>query len=130
MTDVRVLDDAPWLRSGPAARVLEILNGNGEEARVVGGSVRNALLDMPIHEIDVATTAVPEEVVRRVTAAGVAAAAFSLRPPPGARHSNNIAGCRGRVPVRAPGTPPPRPEKSCWRPMAFMLRVARRWPEI
>ena len=29
----RVLD-APWLRSGPTARVLELLNGDGEEARV------------------------------------------------------------------------------------------------
>ena len=30
--------------SGPAARVLALLNGDGEEARVVGGAVRNALL--------------------------------------------------------------------------------------
>ena len=37
---------------------------------MVGGAVRNALLDMPIAEIDVATTAVPDEVVKRVTAAG------------------------------------------------------------
>ncbi|MEI9803965.1 MAG: CCA tRNA nucleotidyltransferase [Pseudolabrys sp.] len=37
---------------------------------MVGGAVRNALLEMPVHEVDVATTAVPEEVVRRVTAAG------------------------------------------------------------
>ena len=44
MTDARVLDDAPWLRSGPAARVLALLNGDGDEARVVGGAVRNALL--------------------------------------------------------------------------------------
>ncbi len=44
MSDPRVLDDAPWLKSGPTARVLELLNGNGEEARVVGGAVRNALL--------------------------------------------------------------------------------------
>ncbi len=35
-----------------------------------GGAVRNALLGMPIAEIDVATTAVPEEVIKRVTAAG------------------------------------------------------------
>jgi len=65
MSDARVLDDAPWLRSGPTARVLELLNGNGEEARVVGGAVRNALLRLPVGEIDVATTALPEEVVRR-----------------------------------------------------------------
>jgi poly(A) polymerase len=46
------------------------LPGDGEEARVVGGAVRNALLNLPVSEIDVATTAVPQEVIRRVTAAG------------------------------------------------------------
>ncbi|SDT52123.1 CCA tRNA nucleotidyltransferase [Bradyrhizobium canariense] len=71
MTDVRVLDDAPWLRSGPAARVLELLNGAGAEARVVGGAVRNALLGIPTGDIDIATTASPDEVIRRARAAGV-----------------------------------------------------------
>jgi poly(A) polymerase len=37
---------------------------------VVGGAVRNALLGEPISEFDVATTAVPEEVIRRASAAG------------------------------------------------------------
>lgn len=71
MSDVRVLDDAPWLRSGPTARVLGLLNGNGEEARVVGGAVRNALLKIPIGDIDIATTALPTEVIRRAKAAGI-----------------------------------------------------------
>src|SRR5216110_485971 len=71
MSDVRVLDDAPWLRSGPTARVLGLLNGDGEEARVVGGAVRNALLKIPIGDIDIATTALPDEVIRRAKAAGI-----------------------------------------------------------
>jgi poly(A) polymerase len=71
MSEVRVLDDAPWLTSGPAGRVLALLNGDGEEARVAGGAVRNALLKIPIGDIDIATTAVPEEVVRRARAAGI-----------------------------------------------------------
>jgi poly(A) polymerase len=66
----RKLEGAPWLTAGPLPRLLEVLDRDGEEARVVGGAVRNALLGMPIAEIDVATTAVPEEVVRRVEAAG------------------------------------------------------------
>jgi len=66
-----VLDDAPWLESGAAARVLALLNGNGEEARVIGGAVRNALLRVPIVDIDIATTALPKEVVRRAKAAGI-----------------------------------------------------------
>jgi poly(A) polymerase len=71
MSDARVLDNAPWLRSGPAARVLKLLNGDGEEARVVGGAVRNALLNIPIGDIDIATTALPTEVIRRAKAAGI-----------------------------------------------------------
>jgi poly(A) polymerase len=71
MTDARLLADAPWLKSGPAVRVLELLNGNGEEARVVGGAVRNALLKVPPGDVDVATTALPAEVIRRARAAGI-----------------------------------------------------------
>jgi poly(A) polymerase len=71
MTDVRALDDAPWLRSGPTARVLALLNGDGEEARVIGGAVRNALLKIPTGDIDIATTSLPDEVIRRAKAAGV-----------------------------------------------------------
>jgi poly(A) polymerase len=70
MSDARLLD-APWLTSGPAARVLQLLNGDGEEARVVGGAVRNALLKIPTGDIDIATTAVPTEVIRRARAAGI-----------------------------------------------------------
>jgi poly(A) polymerase len=71
MSNARVLDDAPWLKSGATARVLELLNGNGEEARVVGGAVRNALLKIPTGDIDIATTAPPDEVIRRAKAAGI-----------------------------------------------------------
>jgi poly(A) polymerase len=71
MSDARVLSDVPWLKSGPAARVLELLNTNGEEARVVGGAVRNALMNMPTGDIDIATTALPDDVIRRARAAGI-----------------------------------------------------------
>ncbi len=66
----RKLVGVPWLAGGALPKLLAVLNGDGEEARVVGGAVRNALLDLPSHEIDVATTATPDEVTRRVTAAG------------------------------------------------------------
>jgi poly(A) polymerase len=64
------LGKVAWLKDGPVARLLPLLDRDGEEARVVGGAVRNALLGLPVAEIDVATTALPEEVMRRVTAAG------------------------------------------------------------
>jgi poly(A) polymerase len=70
VTNDAQLGDAPWLRHGEVARLLAALGCDGEEARVVGGAVRNALLRLAVDEIDVATTAVPEEVVRRVEGAG------------------------------------------------------------
>ena len=66
----RSLAGAPWLTDGPLARLLAVLDRDGEEARAVGGVVRNALLGAPTAEIDVATTAVPDEVFRRVQAEG------------------------------------------------------------
>jgi poly(A) polymerase len=64
------LGDAAWLKAGAVARLLALLDRDGEEARVVGGAVRNELMRLPVDEIDVATTAVPDEVTRRVEAAG------------------------------------------------------------
>jgi len=61
--------DAAWLRQGPLAKLLAVLDGNGEETRVVGGAVRNALIGAPPGDVDVATTATPEEVMRRVEGA-------------------------------------------------------------
>jgi poly(A) polymerase len=65
--------DVPWLRRGPFAKLLDILNCDGEEARVIGGVVRDVLLGLSVREEsekDVATTALPDEVIRRVEAAG------------------------------------------------------------
>jgi len=70
MTDQAPPGDAASLLRGPAARLLVALDRDGEEARIVGGAIRNALLNLAVKEIDVATTAVPDEVLRRVDAAG------------------------------------------------------------
>lgn len=64
------LADAEWLRKPPLSTLLAVLDRDGEEARVVGGAVRNSLLGEPIGEVDIATTAVPDEVIRRAKAAG------------------------------------------------------------
>jgi poly(A) polymerase len=73
MTATFRLPDAGWLAAPPLARALSVLNGGGEEARVVGGAARNALMELPLSDIDIATTAVPEEVMRRAAAAGLKA---------------------------------------------------------
>jgi tRNA nucleotidyltransferase/poly(A) polymerase len=71
MSTVRSLRAASWLTTGGTARILALLNGNGEEARAVGGAVRNALMDLPVGEVDIATTALPDEVIRRAAAARI-----------------------------------------------------------
>ena len=67
------LGDVAWLSDPPVRRALGLLNGDGEEARVVGGAARNALMGLPLSDIDIATTAVPGEVIRRAAAAGLKA---------------------------------------------------------
>jgi poly(A) polymerase len=67
--EVRRLD-APWLRESPLSDILAVLDRAGEEARVVGGAVRNTLIGDPPGDIDIATTALPAEVAERVEAAG------------------------------------------------------------
>jgi poly(A) polymerase len=62
--------DLSWLADPPLAALLAALNRDGEEARVVGGAVRNAWLRLPHGDIDIATTALPQEVMRRAEAAG------------------------------------------------------------
>jgi poly(A) polymerase len=64
-TALRALLERPPLR-----RLLEAFNGHGEETRIVGGAVRNALLGRPVTEVDCATTMLPEAMVRRANEAG------------------------------------------------------------
>ncbi len=85
------LAGAPWLTDGPLPRLLAVLDRDGEEARAVGGAVRDALLGMAPREFDVATTALPQEVTRRAQAAGFKAV------PTGVAH--------GTVTVIVDGTP-------------------------
>jgi len=66
--DARI--DAAWLNARPLTQVLGLLNRDGEEARVVGGAVRNTLLGLAPGDIDIATTALPGEVMRRAEGAG------------------------------------------------------------
>ncbi len=54
-------------------RVISAIEQDGDRARVVGGAVRNTLIGVPVDDIDIATTALPEVVAQRVTAAGLKA---------------------------------------------------------
>ncbi|MDT3376445.1 CCA tRNA nucleotidyltransferase [Labrys neptuniae] len=60
----------PWLDKPPLSTLLAALNQDGEEARVVGGAVRNALLGEAVADWDIATTALPVETQARARARG------------------------------------------------------------
>lgn len=69
MTATRI--EADWLHDESLQTILSVLGRDGEEARIVGGAVRNHLLGEPIGDVDIATTCLPEETVRRAEAAGL-----------------------------------------------------------
>lgn len=62
-----------WFSKPALQRILGLLNADGGEARIVGGAIRNALMDMPVGDIDIATTLLPQDVVERAKQAGIKA---------------------------------------------------------
>ncbi len=85
------LKDAAWLKQAETERVFAALAGPGVETRAVGGAVRNTLLGLPVTEIDLATTALPEKVMALARGADLKAV------PTGIEH--------GTVTVVADGVP-------------------------
>src|SRR6185295_679514 len=77
-----------WMTADKTRAVLAALGG---EARFVGGAVRNALLKREVSEVDIATPLTPDEVTKRLRAAGLDAV------PTGIEH--------GTVTAIASGTP-------------------------
>jgi poly(A) polymerase len=63
--------DEDWFNNPALKRVLDLLNGDGGETRIVGGAVRNALMGLPIQDVDLATTLLPAETQARAEAAGI-----------------------------------------------------------
>jgi len=61
----------PWMVEPATRAVLEALSEGGVQARFVGGSVRDALLDRPIGDIDIATPAPPEQVIEILEKNGI-----------------------------------------------------------
>jgi len=67
------LKDAAWLEREETQAVFDALQAHGIETRAVGGAVRNTLLGLTVTEVDLATTAVPEEVMALAAKAGLKA---------------------------------------------------------
>ncbi|TSE12936.1 CCA tRNA nucleotidyltransferase [Mesorhizobium intechi] len=67
---VSIAGRADWLADKYLQRLLATLAEGGEEARVAGGAVRNALMGEPVSDVDVATTCLPQEIIRRADTEG------------------------------------------------------------
>jgi poly(A) polymerase len=77
-----------WMTAPETRAVIAAL---GEaNARFVGGPVRNALLEKPVSDIDIATPLKPDEVVKRLEAAGLKAV------PTGIAHGTITAVAKGK----------------------------------
>jgi poly(A) polymerase len=78
------------MREEALARVMQALTRDGGDARYVGGAVRNALVGKSVKDIDIATPLLPEEVMRRLAAAGIGAV------PTGIAHGTITAVSNGK----------------------------------
>lgn len=72
MTQIALSQHA-WLQEPRLKALLSLLNAQGQ-ARLVGGCVRDALLGRPIHDIDIATTLLPQQVKALLPRIGAIAA--------------------------------------------------------
>jgi len=64
---------ADWLTNEHTQRVCRVLTDAGARALIVGGCVRNSLLNQPVSDIDIATDALPERVMKLAGDAGIKA---------------------------------------------------------
>ena len=83
------LAGAEWLKRPPVAALFTLLNRDGDEARVAGGAVRDALMGLAVGEIDFATTATPDVVEARAAEAG------TKTVPTGREHGTITVICHG-----------------------------------
>ena len=86
-----ILPDASWRHRPGLDRLIEALDAAGGMARWVGGAVRDTLLELPVADIDLATRFAPDEVIRRLEAAGIRAV------PTGIAHGTVTAISAGTV---------------------------------
>lgn len=70
-----------------AKRILTELNNSGFEAYLVGGSVRDALMNRPIHDFDITTSALPDEIMQVFSGCKVI--------PTGLKHGTVTVHCEG-----------------------------------
>jgi poly(A) polymerase len=72
MTQLR-LPDAAWQHADGLKSVLAALEDGYGGPRYVGGAVRDTLLGLPVSDVDIATTLLPNDVINRLQASGIKA---------------------------------------------------------
>ena len=73
-TDIPLIPtDTPWLNDPAAQRVCSTIIAGGHTIYFVGGCVRNAVLGQPNDDVDLATDALPEQVIALSEQAGLKA---------------------------------------------------------
>ena len=87
----RSLDPGAWLERPGMPRLLEALDAKAGSARLVGGAVRDLALGQQLADLDLATTILPEDVIRRLGEAGIKAI------PTGISHGTITAVASGTV---------------------------------
>jgi poly(A) polymerase len=70
--------DTPWLENTGLKHVVTALYDHGDGPRVVGGAVRDAILGMPVADIDLATILHPNKVIEQLKRAGITAVPTGL----------------------------------------------------
>jgi len=80
-----------WLRLAATQAVCKMLTHAGYQALFVGGCVRNALLGAPVGDIDIATDALPGQVMELASSAG-------LKPVPTGIDHGTITVVSGHIP--------------------------------
>ncbi len=84
------LKDQAWLTASSTRAVIAALEAKGL-ARFVGGAVRNAVMGLPVDDVDIATSLTPEQVIQALTAAGL------KHVPTGLAHGT-VTAISGRTP--------------------------------
>ncbi|WP_424977186.1 CCA tRNA nucleotidyltransferase [Leisingera sp. S232] len=65
--------DQPWLNDPATQAVCQAVAADGAQVLFVGGCVRNALLEEPVSDMDIATDTLPEQVMALAARAGIKA---------------------------------------------------------
>ncbi len=71
MSDAGRISSPSFLDDPRLRKLFAALDGAGEDMRVVGGAIRNHLMNIPVTEVDLTTTASPETTIARAKAAGL-----------------------------------------------------------